>query len=138
GATKIALGHHLDDAVETLFLNMFQGGRMKTMPPKLKSDDGRHVVIRPLYYVRETLLERFATQQSYPIIPCNLCGSQENLMRVQLKALLRSWDRDHPGRVENIARAMSAVTPSHLADPALYDFAGLQPDDTLLPLLDLG
>ena len=136
GATKIALGHHLDDAVETLFLNLFQGGRLKAMPPKLKSDDGRHIVIRPLYYVRETLLERWAALAGYPIIPCNLCGSQENLMRKQLKAMLREWDREAPGRVENIARGIANVTPSHLADRTLYDFEGLRRAETLA-LVDL-
>lgn len=137
GATKVALGHHLDDAVETLFLNMFQGGRLKSMPPKLKSDDGRHIVIRPLYYVREALIERYAAQQEYPIIPCNLCGSQDNLMRQQLKGMLQRWDREHPGRVENVARSIGAVTPSHLGDRALFDFAALQAEVSPLSLLDL-
>ena len=136
GATKIALGHHLDDAVETLFLNLFQGGRLKAMPPKLRSDDGRHIVIRPLYYVREALIERWAEFRAYPIIPCNLCGSQENLMRVRLKAMLREWDREAPGRVENVARGIANVTPSHLADRALYDFEGLERAETL-SLVDL-
>ncbi len=125
GATKVALGHHMDDVVETLFLNMFQGGRMKAMPAKLKSDDGRHILIRPLYYCRERLLSRFAKVQNYPIIPCNLCGSQENLMRVQLKSMLAEWDRSHPGRVENIARSIGHITPSHLADQRLFDFKSL-------------
>jgi tRNA 2-thiocytidine biosynthesis protein TtcA len=137
GATKVALGHHLDDAVETLFLNMFQGGRLKSMPPKLKSDDGRHIVIRPLYYVREALIERYAAQQQYPIIPCNLCGSQDNLMRQQLKGMLQRWDREHPGRVENVARSIGAVTPSHLGDRTLFDFAALQAEASPLSLLDL-
>ncbi|MEM1434987.1 MAG: tRNA 2-thiocytidine(32) synthetase TtcA [Pseudomonadota bacterium] len=126
GATRLALGHHLDDAVETLLLNLFQGGRMKAMPPKLRSDDGRHIVIRPLYYVRERLIERWAALQRYPIIPCNLCGSQENLMRKQLKGMLKEWDRTAPGRVENIARGLANVTPSHLADLSLFDFAALE------------
>ncbi|MEM6710619.1 MAG: tRNA 2-thiocytidine(32) synthetase TtcA [Pseudomonadota bacterium] len=136
GATKIALGHHLDDAVETLFLNMFQGGRLKAMPPKLKSDDGRNVVIRPLFYVRESLIERWAAHRAYPIIPCNLCGSQENLMRKQLKAMLRAWDREAPGRVENVARSLARVTPSHLADASLFDFAGLSSDLLSLVAVD--
>jgi len=126
GATKIALGHHLDDAVETLFLNLFYGGRMKSMPPKLKSDDGRHVVIRPLYYCREQRLARWAQQREFPIIPCNLCGSQENLQRQVIKDMLGAWDQEQPGRVENIARAMANVVPSHLADPTLFDFRGLE------------
>lgn len=136
GATRIALGHHLDDAVETLLLNLFQGGRMKAMPPKLKSDDGRHIVIRPLYYVRERLIERWAAAQQYPIIPCNLCGSQENLMRRQLKGMLAEWDRTAPGRVENIARGLANVTPSHLADLSLFDFTALE-RDTELQVLDV-
>lgn len=124
-ATKIALGHHLDDVVETLFLNMFYGGRMKAMPAKLKSDDGKNMVIRPLYYCREALITQWATYADYPIIPCNLCGSQENLQRQAIKAMLMEWDRAQPGRVENIARSIARVTPSHLADPALFDFQGL-------------
>jgi tRNA 2-thiocytidine biosynthesis protein TtcA len=125
GATKIALGHHLDDVVETLFLNLFHGGRMKAMPPKLLSDDGQNIVIRPLYYVREHLIERWATTQNYPIIPCDLCGSQPNLERKTIKAMLREWDRVTPGRVESVARAIANVAPSHLGDTALFDFAGL-------------
>ncbi|MEM7077423.1 MAG: tRNA 2-thiocytidine(32) synthetase TtcA [Pseudomonadota bacterium] len=137
GATKIALGHHLDDAVETLFLNMFHGGRLKAMPAKLRSDDGSHVVIRPLYYCRESLLERWAEMARYPIIPCNLCGSQENLQRQHIKAMLQEWDRQQPGRVENIARSMGHVTPSHLADHALFDFAGLRSEGPRQELLDV-
>ncbi|NKB97257.1 MAG: tRNA 2-thiocytidine(32) synthetase TtcA [Pseudomonadales bacterium] len=125
GATKIALGHHLDDVVETLFLNMFHGGRLKAMPAKLRSDDGRHIVIRPLAYVREHIIEGWAEIADYPIIPCNLCGSQENLQRQAIKAMLRVWDVDQPGRVENIGRSIGRVTPSHLADPGLFDFKGL-------------
>lgn len=125
GATKIALGHHADDVVETLFLNMFQGGRMKAMPPKLRSDDGRNLLIRPLYYVRESLVERWTEFADYPIIPCNLCGSQDNLMRQNVKAMLREWDVQAPGRVENIARSLQHVTPSHLGDLALFDFPSL-------------
>lgn len=125
GATRIALGHHLDDAVETLFLNLFYGGRMKSMPPKLLSDDGRHVVIRPLYYCRERDIARWAEHRSFPIIPCNLCGSQENLQRQVIKQMLQAWDREAPGRVQNIARGLANVVPSHLADPGLFDFAAL-------------
>ncbi len=145
GATRIALGHHLDDAVETLFLNLFHGGRMKSMPPKLRSDDGRHVVIRPLYYCREKDVARWAAHRHFPIIPCNLCGSQENLQRQAIKAMLTEWDRQWPGRVRNIARAMAHVVPSHLSDRDLFDFAALTGDHRLagtgtaglLPVLDL-
>jgi tRNA 2-thiocytidine biosynthesis protein TtcA len=126
GATKIALGHHLDDVVETLFLNLFFGGRMKAMPPKLKSDDGRNILIRPLYYVRERDLARWAEYRAFPIIPCNLCGSQENLQRKVIKQMLTEWDRTDPGRVENIARAIRNVSPSQLGDPALFDFSALE------------
>jgi tRNA 2-thiocytidine biosynthesis protein TtcA len=136
GATKIALGHHLDDAVETLFLNMFFGGKMKSMPPKLLSDDGANVVIRPLYYVRERDIARFSGFQQHPIIPCNLCGSQENMQRQIIKEMCGRWDEIQPGRVENIARAMQNVVPSHLADPILFDFAGLKQQLRLLPLAD--
>ena len=111
-ATKIALGHHLDDVVETLFLNQFFGGRMKAMPPKLKSDDAQNVVIRPLYYVREKLIARWAQAADYPIIPCNLCGSQENLQRQAIKAMLNGWDAAAPGRVESIARSLRNVSAS--------------------------
>lgn len=137
GATKIALGHHLDDVVETLFLNMFHGGRMKAMPAKLRSDDGRHIVIRPLVYVREQLIERWSEAASYPIIPCNLCGSQENLQRQAIKAMLGEWDRLQPGRVENIARSLAKITPSHLADPALFDFLNLTSDPRSSELIDV-
>jgi len=129
GATKIALGHHLDDAVETLFLNLFHGGRMKAMPPKLKSDDGRHIVIRPLYYCRERDVARWAAHHRFPIIPCNLCGSQENLQRNVIKQMLSDWDRQTPGRVHNIARALSHVVPSHLSDGKLFDFVSLKPSE---------
>jgi tRNA 2-thiocytidine biosynthesis protein TtcA len=128
GATKIALGHHRDDILETLLLNLFYGGKMKGMPPKLRSDDGRHIVIRPLAYVPEKYLERYAVQQEFPIIPCNLCGTQENLQRNAMKELLRDWERKHPGRVENLFRAMSNVAPSHLMDKSLFDFEGLSLD----------
>lgn len=121
-ATKIALGHHLDDAVETLFLNMFFGGTLKSMPPYLISDDGEHHVIRPLYYVREKLITRYSSMLGHPIIPCNLCGSQEQLQRQHIKALLAEWDRAHPGRVESIARAIRNAKLSHLGDRQLFAF----------------
>ena len=137
GATKIALGHHADDAVETLFLNMFHGGRLKAMPPKLVSDDGRHVVVRPLYYVRERDIARWSRGQRHPIIPCDLCGSQANLERQSIKAMLAAWDAASPGRVDNIARALRHVTASHLADGALVDFRGLKRRSEALPTVDL-
>ena len=137
GATKIALGHHADDAVETLFLNLFHGGRMKAMPPKLVSDDGRHVVIRPLYYVRERDIERYARYREYPIIPCNLCGSQDNLQRQAIKAMLAEWDREQPGRVDNIARGLRHVTASHLGDRELHDFEHLRRTVEALPVANL-
>jgi len=127
GATKIALGHHRDDMLQTLFLNMFFGGKLKGMPPKLVSDDGRHVVIRPLAFVAEKDLARWAEHRQFPIIPCTLCGSQENLQRKQVGAMLREWDKRFPGRLENMARALQNVVPSHLADGTLYDFQGLTP-----------
>jgi tRNA 2-thiocytidine biosynthesis protein TtcA len=125
GATKIALGHHRDDILETFFLNMFFGAKLKGMPPKLQSDDGKHIVIRPLAYVKEADTERYAEVQQFPIIPCDLCGSQENLQRKQLKAMLREWEKKFPGRVENIFSALSTVTPSHLMDRNLFGFADL-------------
>jgi tRNA 2-thiocytidine biosynthesis protein TtcA len=125
GATKIALGHHRDDILVTLLMNMFFGGRLKGMPPKLVSDDGRNVVIRPLAYVAETDLERWAVLRDYPIIPCTLCGSQDNLQRAQIKAMLRDWEKHYPGRSDNMLRAMGHVTRSHLLDPSLYPFATL-------------
>ena len=128
GATKIALGHHRDDILETLFLNLFYGGKLKAMPPKLVSDDGRHIVIRPLAYCRERDLEAWAALRRFPIIPCDLCGSQEQLKRKETKALLREWDRRFPGRVEKIFTALGNVAPSHLADPKLYDFRNLKAD----------
>ncbi|MBL8342704.1 MAG: tRNA 2-thiocytidine(32) synthetase TtcA [Rubrivivax sp.] len=127
GATRIALGHHRDDMVVTMLMNMFFGGRLKGMPPKLVSDDGRHVVIRPLAYVAETDLERFAEVRRFPIIPCTLCGSQDNLQRVQVKKMLREWERHYPGRSDNMLRAMAHVTPSHLLDRNLHPFTSLQP-----------
>ena len=126
GATKIALGHHRDDILETLFLNMFYGGQLKAMAPKLVSDDGRHVVIRPLAYCTETDIGRYAEAKKFPIIPCDLCGSQETLKRKQVKELLRAWEKQHPGRMETIFTSLMNVRPSHLLDPALFDFAGLQ------------
>lgn len=128
GATKIALGHHLDDIVETLFLNMFYGARMKAMPPKLRSDDGRNVVIRPLTYAREKDLIQYAEHKDFPIIPCNLCGSQENLQRQNIKAMLVEWDKKTPGRVENIFKSIQHVSPSQLADNQLFDFETLPID----------
>jgi tRNA 2-thiocytidine biosynthesis protein TtcA len=122
GATKIALGHHRDDMVVTLLMNMFFGSRMKGMPPKLVSDDGRHVVIRPLAYVAETDLERWAAHRQFPIIPCTLCGSQDNLQRVQVKAMIREWERQYPGRTDNMLSAMTHVVPSHLMDRRLHPF----------------
>ena len=137
GASKIALGHHADDAVETLFLNLFFGGRLKAMPPKLVSDDGRHVVIRPLYYVRERDIARWSQQRRHPIVPCDLCGSQEGLQRQAMKEMLAQWDAAAPGRVDNIARALRHVTPSHLADGALFDFKGLRRTLATLPVRDV-
>ena len=128
GATKIALGHHRDDIVETLFLNMFYGSRLKSMPPKLRSDDGRNVVIRPLAYCKEKDLIALAEHKAFPIIPCNLCGSQENLQRQNIKAMLHDWERQHPGRVENIFRSIQNVSPSQLADVNLFDFNNLPLD----------
>jgi len=125
GATRIALGHHRDDIVETLFLNLFYGARLKAMPPKLLSDDGRHVVIRPLAYCSEREIVRYAKGRDFPIIPCNLCGSQDNLKRAEIKRLLQSWEQEDPGRTQRIFRALQNVTPSHLADLNLYDFASL-------------
>jgi tRNA 2-thiocytidine biosynthesis protein TtcA len=136
-ATKIALGHHRDDILQTFFLNLFFGGALKSMPPKLVSDDGRHTVIRPLAYVEEADLEAWAVHKAFPIIPCDLCGSQENLQRQQVKAMLKSWERQHPGRVESMFKALTNVKPSHLLDRALFDFAGLRPDGQPLPDGDL-
>jgi len=125
GITRIALGHHRDDIMETLFLNLFNGGRIKAMPPKLLSDDGRHVVIRPLAYCSEEDITRYAATRNFPIIPCDLCGTQPNLQRQQIKSMLSEWKRDHPGRIENICRAISHVSPSQLADRELFDFINL-------------
>jgi tRNA 2-thiocytidine biosynthesis protein TtcA len=126
GANKIALGHHRDDIVETLFLNMFYGGKLKAMPPKLLSDDRRNIVIRPLAYCKEAEISRYAELAGFPIIPCNLCGSQDNLQRQAIKNMLQGWQREHPGRVETIFRAICNVSPSQLADSELFDFSGLE------------
>ena len=126
GATKIALGHHRDDILETLMLNMFYAGKLKGMPPKLRSDDGKHIVIRPLAYVPEKLLERYAVDMNFPIIPCDLCGSQPNLQRQVMKEMLRDWEKKHPGRVENLFRSMHHIVPSHLMDGEAFDFQGLE------------
>lgn len=126
GATKIALGHHRDDILETLMLNMFYAGKLKGMPPKLRSDDGKHIVIRPLAYVPEKLLERYAGDMNFPIIPCDLCGSQPNLQRQVMKEMLRDWEKKHPGRVENLFRAMHHIVPSHLMDIEAFDFQNLE------------
>ena len=126
GATRIALGHHREDILGTFFLNLFYGGTLKGMPPKLVSDDGRHVVIRPLAYVKEADLARYAEAKRFPIIPCNLCGSQDNLKRQEVKRMLAEWDRRHPGRVENAFNALARVAPSHLMDGGLFDFKGLR------------
>ena len=126
GITRIALGHHRDDIVETLFLNLFNGGRIKAMPPKLLSDDGQHVVIRPLAYCTEDDISQYARSRDFPIIPCNLCGSQPNLQRQAIKDMLRGWKKQHPGRIENIFRAIGHVSPSQLADHALFDFRSLE------------
>lgn len=136
GATKIALGHHRDDIVQTLLMNMFFGARMKGMPPKLVSDDGKHIVIRPLAYVAETDLERWAAFRQFPIIPCNLCGSQENLQRVQIKQMLREWERQYPGRIDNMFNAMGHIVPSHMMDRKLYPFSTLQTTGVSEPLGD--
>jgi tRNA 2-thiocytidine biosynthesis protein TtcA len=125
GITRIALGHHRDDILETFFLNLFFGGRLKAMAPKLLSDDARHIVIRPLAYVSEPQIARYAAAREFPIIPCTLCGSQANLQRLQVKRMLAAWQRESPGRVQNIFAALRNVTPSHLADTRLHDFVGL-------------
>ncbi|MDV6315096.1 tRNA 2-thiocytidine(32) synthetase TtcA [Idiomarina sp. HP20-50] len=127
-ATKIALGHHRDDMIETLFLNMFHGGKLKSMPPKLVSDNGEHVVIRPLAYAREKDIEQYSEAMAFPIIPCNLCGSQENLQRKHIKQMLNQWDKQFPGRIESLFTAMQNVVPSHLADSTLFDFKSVAAD----------
>ncbi len=125
GANKVALGHHRDDMVQTLFLNMFFGGKLKGMPPKLRTDDGELVVIRPLAYCHENEIARYARRRAFPLIPCNLCGTQENLQRQNIKQMLQAWESEYPGRTENIFRAMQNVAPSHLADSGLFDFRSL-------------
>ncbi|MDO3385094.1 tRNA 2-thiocytidine(32) synthetase TtcA [Gilvimarinus sp. SDUM040013] len=132
GATKIALGHHRDDIIETLFLNLFYGGKLKAMPPKLLADNGRNVLIRPMAYCKEKDLERYSQTKEFPIIPCNLCGSQENLQRQVIKEMLQGWEKSHPGRLETIFSAISNVAPSQLADRSLFDFIGLTPSEKTL------
>jgi tRNA 2-thiocytidine biosynthesis protein TtcA len=133
GATKIALGHHRDDILETLFLNLFYGGKLKTMPPKLVSDDGRNIVIRPLAYCKEKDLAAYAEIEKFPIIPCNLCGSQKNMQRQAVKEMLQQWDKKFPGRLETMFTALQNVQPSHLADPQLYNFADLEAGNKPFP-----
>ncbi len=137
GANKIALGHHRDDILETFFLNMFFGGKLKGMPAKLVSDDGKHMVIRPLAYVKEEDTTRYAEVRGFPIIPCDLCGSQENLQRKQIKAMLRDWEKKHPGRVESVFSSLSTVIPSHLMDRNLFGFTDLKTDGIANPLGDI-
>jgi tRNA 2-thiocytidine biosynthesis protein TtcA len=127
GVSKIALGHHRDDIVETLFLNLFHGGRLKAMAPKFRSDDGRHIVIRPLAYIAERDIARYARGRGFPLIPCDLCGSQQHLQRAAIKRMLAAWEREHPGRTEAIFSALRNVEPAHLADTGLFDFAALAP-----------
>jgi len=138
GATKIALGHHRDDIMATFFLNLFFGGKLKTMPPKLVSDDGRHVVIRPLAYVRERDLARYAAAMQFPLIPCNLCGSQEHLQRKEVTRMLAEWERRHPGRVDSIFHALAHIVPSHLMDRAQFDFAAVRATGVPVPGGDIG
>ena len=137
GATKIALGHHRDDILQTLLLNMFHGGKLKAMPPKLLSDNGQHIVIRPLAYCKETDLSEYAEQKAFPIIPCNLCGSQPNLQRQAIKEMLNGWEKKFPGRLDNMFRALQNIAPSHLADTTLFDFQGLRTQDVAFPDGDL-
>ena len=124
GITKIALGHHRDDILETLLLNMFHGGKLKAMPARLLSDDGKNTVIRPLAYAREADIAAYAEIKQFPIIPCNLCGSQDNLQRQHIKQMLREWEANFPGRIENMTKALQNVVPSHLMDTQLHDFTG--------------
>jgi tRNA 2-thiocytidine biosynthesis protein TtcA len=138
GATKIALGHHRDDMLETLFLNMFYGGKLKSMPPKLISDDGKHIVIRPLAYCREKDIIKFAEMRQFPIIPCNLCGSQPNLQRQVVGQMLEDWDKRFPGRLETMFSALCNVVPSHLSDPAMYNFRDLKITGEANPDGDIG
>jgi tRNA 2-thiocytidine biosynthesis protein TtcA len=137
GITKIALGHHRDDIVETLFLNLFFGGRLKAMPPKLLSEDRRHIVIRPLAYVPERLIARYAAARAFPIIPCTLCGSQTNMQRNVVKNMLRDWETQFPGRIESIFSSICNVSGSQLADPVLFDFAGLEGRRAISPMTDM-
>lgn len=134
---KIALGHHRDDMLQTVFLNMFYGGKLKGMPPKLMSDDGKHIVIRPLAYCKEKDIERYAQAKNFPIIPCNLCGSQPNLQRKVIKEMLREWDRHYPGRIETMFKAIQNVVPSHLCDNQLFDFSTLKAGDVIVDGGDL-
>jgi tRNA 2-thiocytidine biosynthesis protein TtcA len=136
GMTKIALGHHRDDMVETLFLNMFFGGKLKAMPPKLLSEDRRHIVIRPLCYVPERMIARYATARAFPIIPCTLCGSQTNMQRIVVKNMLRQWEQEFPGRIETIFSSIRNISGSQLADPKLFDFAGLEDRRVLSPMTE--
>jgi tRNA 2-thiocytidine biosynthesis protein TtcA len=136
GITKIALGHHRDDIVETLFLNMFFGGRLKAMPPKLLSENRRHIVIRPLAYATERDIARYAAARGFPIIPCTLCGSQPNMQRLAVKNMLREWERQFPGRIESIFSSLRHVAGSQLADPELFDFAGLEGRRAVLPMTE--
>ncbi|HEX8614280.1 MAG TPA: tRNA 2-thiocytidine(32) synthetase TtcA [Telluria sp.] len=137
GCNKIALGHHRDDILETFFLNMFFGGKLKAMPAKLVSDDGKHMVIRPMAYVKEADSERYAEVKQFPIIPCDLCGSQENLQRKQIKNLMREWEKKYPGRVESIFSSLSTVVPSHLMDQELFGFKDIKADGVASPLGDI-
>ena len=137
GCNKIALGHHRDDILETFFLNMFFGGKLKAMPAKLQSDDGKHIVIRPMAYVKEADSTRYAEVKRFPIIPCDLCGSQENLQRKQIKGLMREWEKKYPGRVDSIFSSLSTIVPSHLMDRAMFGFADLKADGAPNPLGDI-
>jgi len=137
GATKIALGHHRDDILETMFLNMFFGGKLKSMPPKLLSDDGKHVVIRPLAFCKESDIEQYSLLKSFPIIPCNLCGSQENLQRQVVKEMLQGWEKEYPGRLDTMFSAVQNVVPSHLADTELFDFKGLKQSEEAMKRLNV-
>lgn len=137
GATKIALGHHRDDILETMFLNMFFGGKLKAMPPKLLSDDGKHVVIRPLAYCKESDIEQYSLRKAFPIIPCNLCGSQENLQRQVVKEMLQGWEKEYPGRLDTMFSAVQNVVPSHLADTELFDFKGLTQTEDAMKRLNI-
>lgn len=132
GVTKIALGHHRDDILETLFLNMFYGGKMKAMPPKLMNDTGEHIIIRPLAYCKEKDITKYADIKQFPIIPCNLCGSQPNLQRQVIKEMLNEWDKKHPGRIETMFRATQNITLSHLCDTTLFDFKGIKKGDSVI------